>query len=53
MKLAFKLKFSKTIGINRIKDLVTICKNNDWILQEKPKAPYTQGQFNESFDSDD
>jgi hypothetical protein len=53
MKLAFKAKFGKSIGDNRIKGLLTNCKNNDWILQEKPKAPYTQGQFNESFDSDD
>lgn len=53
MKLAFKSKFNKSIGDNRIKGLLTNCKNNDWILQDRPKAPYTQGQFNDCFNSDD
>ncbi|WP_417237378.1 AAA family ATPase [Bizionia paragorgiae] len=48
MKLAFKKKYKKTIGDNRIKGLITYCKNNEWLLQEKDKAPYTQGQFNEN-----
>jgi len=45
MKLAYKNQFSKSIGTNRIKDLITVCKNNGWLLQEKPKAPYTLGKY--------
>jgi hypothetical protein len=52
MKLAFTSKFElpKPIGDNRIKALLTVCKNNKWVLQAKDKAPYTKGRFNEHFD---
>lgn len=48
MKLAFKKQFDKSIGDNRIKDLITVCKNQNWIIQEKEKAPYTLGEFSEN-----
>lgn len=40
MKLAYKKQFNKKLGDNRAKDLITDCKNENWLSQEKPKAPY-------------
>lgn len=48
LKLVYKKQFKKTIGDNRIKDLITVCKNNAWVIQEKPKAPYTLGEYKET-----
>ena len=45
LKLAFKHKFTKAIGDNQIKSLITFCKNKDWLLQEKQKGAYTIGGF--------
>lgn len=45
VKIAFKDKFGKTIGNNRIKELITFCKTKGWLEQEKVRAPYTQGVF--------
>ena len=54
MKLAYKDAFNKSLGDNRAKSLITISKNNDWIVQEKPKAPYTIGDYNNtSIDEND
>ncbi|MBJ2174181.1 AAA family ATPase [Aureibaculum sp. A20] len=36
----------KGIGMNKIKEIISVCKNKGWLLQEKPKAPYTLGKFN-------
>ncbi|UGU17715.1 AAA family ATPase [Sinomicrobium kalidii] len=47
LKLAYKNQFGKKIGDNRIKDLITLCKNNKWVIQEKPKAPYKKGDCTE------
>lgn len=46
--LAFQNQFKKQIGINAIGKLITDCKNNGWLLQDKLKAPYTLGAFSES-----
>ena len=46
----FNKKFKgkgKSIGTNRIKDIISVCKANEWVLQEKAKKPYTLGKFNE------
>lgn len=43
--LSYKNQFGNKLGTNRIKELITDCKNNDWLLQEKAKAPYTLGTF--------
>lgn len=43
--IAFKQKFGRNIGGNRIKKLVTHCKNQEWLIQEKDRAPYQQGKF--------
>jgi hypothetical protein len=46
--LAYKNQFSSKIGTNRAKELLTYCKNQNWLLQEgKLKAPYTLGTFDE------
>lgn len=45
LQLAYKNQYNKKLGDNRAKELITDCKNNDWLLQEKPKAPYNLGNF--------
>lgn len=45
IQLAYKKEFNKKLGDNRAKELITICKNNDWLMQEKSKGPYTIGKF--------
>ena len=45
VQLAYKKEFNKKLGDNRAKELITICKNNDWLIQEKPKGPYVIGKF--------
>jgi hypothetical protein len=45
VKLAFKKFFGREIGTNRIVDLITDCKNRNWLIQERQKAPYTLGEF--------
>ena len=45
IKIAYKEMYQKAIGDNRAKELITHCKNNDWLIQEKPKAPYFLGKF--------
>jgi hypothetical protein len=45
LKLAYKTQFGKDIGSNRLKEIITDCKNNNWLIQEKIKAPYTLGEF--------
>ena len=45
LQLAYKKQFSKKLGDNRAKELITNCKNNGWLIQEKTKAPYVLGDF--------
>lgn len=45
LKLAYKKQFNNKLGDNRAKELITDCKNNGWLLQEKKKSPYTLGGF--------
>jgi len=45
LKIAYKNQFSKDLGDNRAKDLIVLCKNNNWLIQDKPKAPYTLGTY--------
>jgi len=55
LKIAYKNQYKNKIGDNRTKELITYCKNNDWLIQEKQKAPYTIGQFkdNQQLDNND
>ena len=45
IQIAYKKEFNKKLGDNRAKQLISICKNNDWLVQEKSKGPYTIGKF--------
>lgn len=45
LQLAYKNQYLKKLGDNRAKELITDCKNNGWLLQEKQKSPYTLGGF--------
>lgn len=45
LQLAYKNQYQKKLGDNRAKELITDCKNNGWLLQEKQKSPYTLGGF--------
>lgn len=45
--IAYQSQFNSSIGTNRAKILITDCSNNGWLLQEKAKAPYTLGKFQE------
>jgi hypothetical protein len=45
LKLAYKNQIKKDLGDNKIKDLVTDCKNNGWILQVEKGQPYSLGDF--------
>jgi hypothetical protein len=40
IKICFKNQFNKSIGTNRAKELISYCKNNNWLIQEQPKSPY-------------
>lgn len=44
-KIHYKAIFSRSLGTNKAKEMITHCKNNDWLLQDKPKAPYTLGKI--------
>lgn len=46
IQLAYKKRFNKKLGDNRAKELITYCKNNNWLQQVKPKAPYLLGKYN-------
>lgn len=48
LKFAYKNQFKTDLGTNRTIDLITYCKNQNWLLQSKAKAPYTIGEFKES-----
>jgi hypothetical protein len=45
LKIAYKNQLKKDLGDNRIKDLITDCKNNDWVIQSEKGQPYTLGEF--------
>jgi len=45
LQFAFQSQLGEKLADNRAKILITDCKNNNWLLQEKPKAPYTLGAY--------
>lgn len=47
LKIAYKKQLKKDLGDNRIKDLITDCKNNNWLIQSDKGKPYTLGEFND------
>ena len=52
MKLSYKKQFTQTVGTNRIKELITDCKNNEWLIQECAKKPYTLGEFSPTMEAE-
>jgi len=52
LKIAYKNQLKKDLGDNRIKDLITDCKNNGWLTQVKDKAPYTLGEFENDYEAE-
>ncbi|TXD46467.1 AAA family ATPase, partial [Polaribacter sp. IC063] len=47
IKLASKKQLGKALANNSITSLIADCKNNGWLLQEKPRGAYTLGTFDE------
>ncbi|ALM21006.1 hypothetical protein AAT17_07105 [Nonlabens sp. MIC269] len=45
IKYQFKNDFKNTIGTNKAKELITLCKRNNWIIQDEPKKPYKLGKY--------
>jgi len=45
IKLEFKAVFDKKIGDNKAKIIVTMCKNNNWVVQKGDRKPYTLGKY--------
>jgi len=48
LRLSTKTEFGKKLGINAVKELITLCKNSGWIIQDKQKLPYRLGTFSDS-----
>ena len=53
LKIAYKNQLKKDLGENRIKDLITDCKNNGWLVQLIVKGSYTLGAFKSKSDVDE
>jgi hypothetical protein len=45
MKLAFKSRMKKAIGDNKAKEIITMCKNEGWLIQKSAKGKYKKGAF--------
>jgi len=45
IKVAIHNQFNETVGITKIKTLITEMKNKNWLTQEKEKGPYKLGQY--------
>jgi predicted ATP-dependent serine protease len=48
LRLSHKKILPKNLGKNKAVGLIKYCKNKGWLLQEKPKEPYTLGSFKEN-----
>jgi hypothetical protein len=45
MKLAFKTILNKSIGENKAKEIITHCRNQNWIIQETTQGKNKIGEF--------
>lgn len=45
LKIAYKKIHNSKLGDNRAKELITLCKNENYIFQAKAKAPYQFSRF--------
>lgn len=52
IKLDLKQNLNINLGDNKVKDLITLAKCNDLIIQAKEKAPYTLGELPNNPDLD-
>ncbi len=41
LKIAFKKQHGGNIGDNKVKDIITLCKNKKWVMQDKPNGKYS------------
>jgi hypothetical protein len=48
IKFASKQQLGRELGNNSITSLISDCKNNGWLFQEKPKGPYKIAPFSEA-----
>lgn len=48
VKFAYKKLHNKKLGDNRAKDIITLGKNAEYLLQDKEKQPYYLGKFDEA-----
>lgn len=46
IKFAYKKLYNKKLGDNRAKEILTLGKNEKFLVQDKEKAPYQLGEFN-------
>lgn len=51
IKIASKKLLGNPLGNNRITELITNCKINNWLKQEKSKAPYQLGDYFNTYES--
>jgi len=45
IKLAYTKIYSLSVGNNKVKEFITHCKNENWLIQDKDKAPYQIGDY--------
>ena len=53
VKTAYSNQMSGSIGDNRAKDIISKCKDNEWLCQSEKKKPYTLLPFDSSISLDD
>jgi len=52
LKIAYEKLHDKNLGDNKIKEFISYCKNQKWLIQETDKAPYKIGEFSSQSDDD-
>ncbi len=45
IKTAHKAQLKKSVGNNKIRELISYMKNMAWLIQEKDRSPYTLGEY--------
>lgn len=52
IKTAYSNQMSGSIGDNRAKDIISKCKDNDWLSQSEKKKPYTLLPFDDGLENE-
>ena len=47
VKTTIQIELKQKVGDNKVKGFLTYCKNNNWLIQEAEKKPYTLGNYKE------